>query len=162
MSERRINLLLWTVAGCCTAGAVAALALAFLIPLESVARDAAPATRPASPALASRDLPSLPEFEPIFNAVLRPALSEAPPEAAVVAQASPTSTAADAVGLTLVGTIGQSLAMLRNAQGEVELRGVGDTAGGATVVAIQPSRVEMQHNGRSIVLEKPKEPATGS
>ena len=162
MSERRINLLLWSMAGCFAAGTVAAIVLAFLIPLESTARNATPTTRPASQSLASREAPSLAEFEPIFNAVLRPAPTEALTEATVVAEAAPASTAPDGSALTLVGTIGQSLAMLRNAHGEVELRGVGDTAGGATVVSIQPSRVEMQHNGRSIVLEKPKEPLTGS
>jgi hypothetical protein len=162
VSERRINLLLWSMAGCFAAATVAAIAAAFLIPLESTARNATPTARPASQSLASRDAPSLAEFEPIFNAVLRPAPTEALTEATVVADAAPAPTAPDGFALTLVGTIGQSLAMLRNAQGEVELRGVGDTAGGATVVSIQPSRVEMQHNGRSIVLEKPKEPATGS
>ena len=150
------------MAGCFAAGTVAAIAAAFLIPLESTARDATPTTRPASQSLASRDAPSLAEFEPIFQAVLRPAPTEALTEATVVAEAAPAPTVPDGIALTLVGTIGQSLALLRNAQGEVELRGVGDTAGGATVVSIQPSRVEMQHNGRSIVLEKPKEPATGS
>ena len=163
VSERRINQLLWSAAGLFGGGAVLLLALALLAPLDSVALDDNPATQPASQGRATRAMPELAEFEPIFAAVVRPMPADAPPEPAVVAAdvAAPApSTAVPA--LTLVGTIGQSLAMLRNARGEVELKAVGDTAGDATVTSIQTSRVEMRQNGQSIVLEKPNEPAPGS
>jgi hypothetical protein len=164
VSERRVNLLLWTLAGICTAGAVLSFAFAVLVPLESATGDTTvPATRPASQQLALRGMPALAEYEPIFSAVLRQPTTDAPPpsEPAVTVDVAPAA-AADRPALTLVGTIGQSLAMLRNERGEIEVKGVGDVAGGAKVVSIRTSRVEMQHNGRSIVLEKPKEPTPGS
>src|SRR5688500_12017105 len=109
-------------------------------------------------------MPDLPVFKPIFAAVVRPMPADAPPDPAGVADVpAPAPAPSTAVpALTLVGTIGQSLAMLRNARGEVELKAVGDTAGDATVTSIQTSRVEMRQNGQSIVLEKPNEPAPGS
>jgi hypothetical protein len=161
VSERRINQLLWSAAVLFGGGAVLLLALAFVTPLDSVALDGNPATRPASQGRASRAMPELADFEPIFAAVVRPMPADAILEPAVVADVAPApSTAVPA--LTLVGTIGQSLAMLRNARGEVELKAVGDTAGDATVTSIQTSRVEMRQNGRAIVLEKPDERAPGS
>jgi len=164
VSERRINQLLWSAAGLFGGCAVLLLALALLAPLDSVALDENAATRPASQGRATRAMPELPEFEPIFAAVVRPMPADAPSEPAVVADVTaPAPAPSTAVpALTLVGTIGQSLAMLRNARGEVELKAVGDTAGDATVTSIQTSRVEMRQNGQSIVLEKPNEPAPGS
>ena len=56
--------------------------------------------------------------------------------------------------LTLVGTIGTSLAMLRTRDGKIELKGVGETVAGMTVVSISASRIELRYNGRLISLDK--------
>jgi hypothetical protein len=164
VSQRRVNVLLWAAAGSCTVGAVAAIVLGLFAPLQSASINSSriPAHGRAE-SVASRGMPPLPAFEPIFAALERPPSTDAqPPDAVVTAQPAPAVTESDRPPLTLVGTIGQSLALLRNDRGDIEIKAVGETAGGTKVLSIQKSRVEVQHNGRSIVLEKPKEPNAGS
>ena len=61
--------------------------------------------------------------------------------------------------LTLVGTVGSSLAMLQSADGNVELKAVGESLGGMKVLAIRPSQVDVQYNGKKLTLDKVKPPA---
>lgn len=87
-----------------------------------------------------------------------PARGAAGTTAAVKPQA--TQPAPSALRLTLVGTIGQSLAMLRTADGSVEVCGVGETVGGAEVVSVRPRRVEVRINGQLVALTKADADAT--
>jgi len=56
--------------------------------------------------------------------------------------------------LTLVGTIGNSLAMLKTRDGKIELKGVGESISGITILTITPAKVEARYNGRTISLDK--------
>ncbi|HEV8607957.1 MAG TPA: hypothetical protein VGQ99_21660 [Tepidisphaeraceae bacterium] len=56
--------------------------------------------------------------------------------------------------LVLVGTIGNSLAMLKTRDGKIELKAVGESVAGMTIVTIAPSKVEARYNGKLISLDK--------
>jgi hypothetical protein len=61
----------------------------------------------------------------------------------------------------LVGTIGDSLAMVRTASGAVEIKGVGELANGAKIVAIRPWQVEVEVGGARMTINKAREPGGG-
>jgi hypothetical protein len=102
-------------------------------------------------------------MEPIWNLRLRAELSGS--SAPVEAAPAPAFAAAQAVNanlpVTLVGTIGESLAMLQGAGGEVEIRAVGEAMDGIEILQVKPARVEIRYNGRVITLEKPREAEAG-
>jgi len=163
MNARQINLMLWIVATALAVGAVAGLLFAVAAPLETAEvpgvgkRVETPATKPT----ANSDLPSLAELEHVWGVNLRQNLGEAaPPPAAVATQQQATMpAAADAsVPVSLVGTIGDSIAMLKTPNNAVEVCAVGETsANGVTVVAVRPAEVDVRFNGRVVTLAKPKE-----
>jgi hypothetical protein len=158
MTVRRINSTLWTLTALCAAGSIVVVVAGLLIPTSI---DDAPTHNRASQATTKptevAGLPPLAAFEPIFNKQLRQSLSDRPattqPEQVEVAAPAPVSSAP----VTLVGTIGASLAMFQSSGGEVELKAVGETAGGMKVIAIRPSEVDVQLNGKVVTLRKPKE-----
>jgi hypothetical protein len=158
MTVRRIKQTLW-----CTAAALAGAAVLIVVAAASLPVSEADASAPAiahaekqSGPVAS--LPSLAELQRVAQLPLRRGLNDEPPATAQAVIISAASEPPAAMPLTLVGTIGTSLAMLRAADGSVELTGVGESAGGLKVEAIRPSKVQVQFNGRSIVLETPKPP----
>ena len=59
--------------------------------------------------------------------------------------------------LTLVGTIGTTLALLKTPTNTVEVRGVGESLNGVTVLAVRPSEVDVRFNGQILKLAKPAE-----
>src|SRR6185312_189047 len=158
MTVKQINsLLTFTAVACCaTAGLI--LACGLLIPLDTAYEFHAsstavhmPTTLPSTVAAGSAD-------EAFWSRPLRAPLSDAAPGADVSTQAL--TAAANPQSLTLVGTIGDSLALIRLADGSVVARGVGDEVGGAgRVLGISPKGVEMSVNGQRILLAKPQ-PAT--
>src|SRR5437763_201354 len=48
---------------------------------------------------------------------------------------------------TLVGTIGESLALLRAPDGAVEIRGVNESLNGLEVVSVRPGEARVRYNG---------------
>jgi hypothetical protein len=164
MNARQINMMLWVVAATLAVGAVAGLLFAVAAPLETaevpgVGKHVETATTKPAP---NADLPSLADLEHVWGVSLHQNLGDAaPPPAAVAAQqpTAPTASGADAgVPVSLVGTIGDSIAMLKTPSNAVEVCAVGETsANGVTVVAVRPAEVDVRFNGRTVTLAKPKD-----
>jgi hypothetical protein len=159
MNVRRINLSLWTLCGAFMLFA-AALIIFALSPVD-VQVDVTPdRNRVAATTRATANLPELASFEPIWKLPLRVGATE---NLAVTPQntdANPPAT--NSTGqLTLVGTIGSSLAMLRTPAGIVEVKAVGESAAGAKVLAIRPSQVDIEQAGQKITLTRPKDSGGG-
>jgi hypothetical protein len=67
--------------------------------------------------------------------------------------------------LVLVGTIGNTLAMLRTADGTVQVRAAGESIAGAVVRSVSRERVEFDWNGKRVSIARavpatPGRPAT--
>jgi len=99
------------------------------------------------------------EFEPIWRLSLRKSLSDAsitPPVADMVA-----TPAGPGGPFILIGTIGDSLAMIRTSAGVVEIKGLGESANGAKIVAIRPAQVDVEVAGQRLTIAKPREGSGG-
>ena len=161
MSVRRINLLLWTCAAAMAAGAAAVLALAVMMPVEvtplpgAARADRAPTTRAGT-----AGLPDLVAFEPVWKLDLRKSLTAtvAPSQAQAVTAAAKTDSG---LPITLVGTIGDSLALVKTRNGEVEVKAAGESAAGVKIVTVRPSQVDVEFGGQVVTLTIPKEPTGG-
>ena len=156
MTPRRINLALKSLAAALVVSAGISLAAALLLPLDeatsvdSASSRAMPTTNPAS----TRSLES---FARAWTAPLRQSLDDLPPspDRPTLASQNPTGGVANAGPVALVGTIGESLAMLRTPDGTVSLKAVGESAAGVEIVAIRPSEVDVRVNGLLTTLRKP-------
>jgi hypothetical protein len=160
MNVKQINSLLTSAALACCAGAALIVAGGLLIPLDWAAESRGlstaihlPTSLPSTFTIDSAD-------EALWSRPLRASLSDAAPGADGSNQTfAPT---ANPQSLTLVGTIGDSLALIRLADGSVVARGVGDEVGGAgRVLGISSKGVEMWVNGQRVLLAKPQ-PATST
>ena len=60
--------------------------------------------------------------------------------------------------VSLVGTVGDTLAILRQENGQVEVRGAGENVAGVEVLEVRPARVRVRFNGQELTLEKPPPP----
>jgi hypothetical protein len=152
MSSRRINAMLWVGAGVLVALAVLVVAWGVMRPVEEdggpQVRVNLPATNPAGVA----GLPRLEEMAAAFDKPLRRDLIGTGPTTAPVNASANANV--NALPVTLVGTIGNSLAMLRMADGKIELKGVGESVAGMTVISIGPTKVEVRYNGKVVALDK--------
>ena len=175
MNARRVNTVLWSLAAACAAAAVAVLALGIFVPLAPPAvalqnddpslaspddRRVSAATRPSTATSAAGTMPPLASFASIWSAPLRRLNLQGPAgqsgmSSPRAAPAAPAATAVVVAPLTLVGTIGDSLALLRRADGVVEVREVGDEIAGAIVLAVRRSQVDLRINGRAVTLDRP-------
>jgi hypothetical protein len=101
----------------------------------------------------------LAEFEPIWRLNLRKSQSDAsiaPPVADTAAMP-----AGPGGPFVLIGTIGDSLAMIRTSTGVVEIKGLGELANGAKIVAIRPAQVDVEVAGQRLTITKPHEGSGG-
>jgi hypothetical protein len=147
MTMRRINLLLWTATALLMVAAAGIVAAAIVMPLATLgsqmpAPDISAATQP--------QVDALEDYARIWSRSLRNLESRT--DAPAVASTQP----AKGPGLTLAGTVGHSVALLRTADGAVHVRAVGERLAGAQVVAIEPYKVELRHDGQTITLAKPR------
>ena len=164
MNARQVNSLLWMGVAALAVGGAAALLACVLMPLDRrEVTDARTADATAgSKAVGDTGLPPLASFERIWAMRLRDALGapagpqqqSAPPQQAV-ATTGPSSDAPPPVAL--VGTIGNSLAMLKTPGNTVEVCAIGETLNGVTVVAVRPAEVDVRYMGRLVKLSKPEE-----
>jgi hypothetical protein len=154
--------MLWTAAAALGAAAVGSVALGLLMPLERVEGEGArrpqgAATKPAG----ASDLPPLASFEKVWNTPLRAPLGAAVPQAAMTTQPVVVTPPPGADGapppVSLVGTIGTSLAMLKTPANTVEVAGIGETVNGVTVLAVRPAEVDVMYMNRTVKLVKPPE-----
>src|SRR5437773_663418 len=105
MHTKQINTMLWSLAALLACGAVAAIAT-IALPLETDVSTNPSTSQPARSAT-DQASPQLVAFGPIFQRQFRQALTDAPPSVSAEAD-TPT-----VFQLTLAGTIGNSLALLR-------------------------------------------------
>jgi len=149
MTSRRINLFLWTASIFLCALAGAALVWTMLNPIEAEPIAASVHPIPATNPTAMVNLPSLTDVQPYLDKPLRHNFNGASQTSGATAQANSTEPP-----LILVGTIGNSLAMLKTRDGKIELKGVGESISGLTILTITPAKVEARYNGRTISLDK--------
>jgi hypothetical protein len=157
---RQTNLALRTIATLLGVAAVVVLVLGILTGREMVLPEAAAAPSSDRDEIATPADP-LQEFERVWTRRFQgpdrqTPQNELPEPAPIVAAATNES---DPMPLTLVGTVGRTLALLRTTDGTVEVRAVGETLAGAEIVSVEPSRVEVRYNGRVVTLVKPEPPA---
>lgn len=158
MNTRRANFALKTATAVLVLAAIAAAALGILLPVESAApAPAAVARTAATTQSANQTLLPLASFEPIFHLRLRKNLAEAPAVAANTAPnaVAPNSTNPAGLPIVLVGTIGDSIALIQSGA-EIQALAVGETSAGARILAIRPSQVDVEYAGQKLTLTKPK------
>ena len=139
---------LWSGAVLLCALAVAVVAWTILNPIRretNVQARSIPTTNPT----AMVNLPNLSDAQPFLDKPLRHNLTGVASTAVATTQQSTAEPP-----LILVGTIGNTLAMLKTRDGKIELKGVGETVGGMTIVTISPAKVEARYNGRVVQLQK--------
>jgi hypothetical protein len=150
-SVRRINRLLWWTAGLSAAAAVAVLIAGVMLPIDARVQASATSQRSAVAATRPSETASSALLQRAWSAPLRQQL-DATASTNLAAKAAPS----DALPVTLVGTVGTSLAMLQAPGGEVVLAGVGEEAAGVKIVSIRPWQIDVQYRGRALTLHKPK------
>jgi hypothetical protein len=161
VNVRRANLVLWSATALLAAAAAGSVLLAVALPVEVNEQAARPAAdRRAGPVAATRPAPAMDELRQAWEAPLRQQLVETaakPPAAGDGAIATPSQAP---VPITLVGTIGQTLALVKiNNTSVVEVRGVGEKIAGAEILAVRPAQVDVKFNGRMVTLKKAPDPA---
>jgi hypothetical protein len=165
LNVRKANLALWTSAAALAGGAVVCALVGVLWPVGVEVREAAdavggrvgPATSRAVGDVAMR----LDALERVTGLDLRKPLTGAAGATASAPAAEPVPMAGAGAPFVLVGTIGESLALVQTAAGAVELKGVGDQANGAKIVAIRPQQVEVEVGGARMTIAKPREGGGG-
>jgi hypothetical protein len=160
MNAKQVNFMLWSGAVAVTIAAAGSLLYGFAVPLERREIVEAPKPNPTTKAAVGNALPPPSAFEKIWAMSLRQPLGDAPPPGPVQPQAAtmvspPVPVVTSGVPVSLVGTIGTSLAMLKTMNNSVEVCAVGESFGGVTVVAVRPAEVDVRFNGQVIKLSKP-------
>jgi hypothetical protein len=163
--------MLWLTAALASAGAVAAIVAAVVLPLSNDAdatggagvagarrSTTAPLTRaPAVPPLAS--------FEPAWRLKLRrPLVDPAPIPRAASAKVAK-SVKPPTLPVRLIGTIvdgAHPRGLFMTGLATVELKGVGDMTGGAKILAIDDNSATLSYGGESIVLKRERAPFDSS
>jgi hypothetical protein len=153
MSISRINSMLRYAAMVFVAASLLAIALGLFVPLSTSETALSPANHGGSsvPVGSSVANPPLSAFESVFARRLRDSIGD---QGVASAAPSQSGDVAPPQQLTLVGTIGTSLAMIQGPDGTVALVEIGDDVDGAQAVAIRPTQVDLRLNGRIITLRK--------
>jgi hypothetical protein len=165
MNVRKLNISLWTLTAVVAAGGIVVAGWAFVAPVEVAFDEPAPAHKwtPATSQASPDAQLSLESLTPIWNLTLRKSLTDSAGNTATNTQQENPATMLDGSGapFVLVGTIGDSLAMVRTAAGTVEIKGIGEQANGAKILAIRPWQVDIELNGERKTVVKPREPGGG-
>jgi hypothetical protein len=152
MSSRRINAMLWLGAGVLIALAVLMVGWGVMRPVNTAPAIEIAAVVPTTNPATAPGLPRLEEMQAVLERPLRRDLGGGGATTAPVSASA--NATVNTLPVTLVGTIGNSLAMLRMADGKIELKGVGESVAGMTVISIGPSKVEVKYNGKVVALDK--------
>jgi len=151
MNPRRANQLLWMAAAGMALAAVGVIAAAVWVPLASETVEAA-GTRQLSRGSRDHSLPPLASFEPIWQLRLRHDMGATAGAQPVVAA----DVAADSAPVTLVGTVGTSLALIRTADGQVKVTAPGERAGDVELIEVRAGEVIVRTGGQMTRLRKPQ------
>jgi hypothetical protein len=162
MNIRRINLALWTLTAALAAGALVCAAVGVLSPVE-VRSNAAPNPRKApATSQASPDAQlSAAAFESIWALNLRKPLTDVAPDATAAQPDANANTVTSGGPFVLVGTIGQSIAIIRTGTGAIEVKAVGELINGAKIVAVRPLQVDIEVGGARTTIAKPRDGSGG-
>jgi hypothetical protein len=146
MTSQRINLLCKSVAAVLTLIAAIVVVGAFIVPLRvDTTSDASGASSERANASGASDLPPLTDFEALLSISLR-GQNSAPSTQPALATAS---------GTTLVGTVGDRIALVRGSgSGEVEARMVGERFDGVELVAVRAGEADMRTADGIVTLKK--------
>lgn len=166
MNARQINFALWSGATAVSVAAVGSLLMAFMRPLDHLKTSESSSGISSAKATTGPSLPELSAFEKIWKTPLRQPLGEALPNTPTtpvavtiaVPNVNPVTPMSANVPVSLIGTIGNSLAMLKTMSNSVEVCAVGDSLSGVTVIAVRTAEVDVRYNGQIIKLLKPAEP----
>jgi hypothetical protein len=160
MTAKQLNMFLWILTAIFAISAAAVLLYAPLAPINHDMAIGASIDQPSTQSVASSRIPPPAAFDEIVRSTYRQPLGDPAPQSpeptAPVASATP-GTAASGLPVTLVGTVGNSLAMLKTLTNTVEVCAVGEMLYGVTVVAVRPSEVEVKFNGQTLTLSTPTE-----
>jgi hypothetical protein len=138
-----------------TAAAVGVVALAVWWPVDvEVAGRSVGAERAATTRSGDDAVLALGTFEPVWNLELRRSFEEAP--ATIAKEAGPAEVKGGGV-IVLLGTIGDTLALIQLQGGVVEVKGVGESAGEGKIVAVRPAEVDVEVGGKVVTVRKVKE-----
>lgn len=163
MNVRKVNLSLWTLTAVVCAGGLATAGLAIFAPVE-VTYDAPSGPRKAAAASQASPDAQMPldGFAAAWTLNLRKPLTDSGGATAENNQTENPATVVDVSGapFVLLGTIGDSVAMVQTAAG-VEIKSVGELANGAKIVAIRPWQVDIEVGGQRRTIVKPREPGGG-
>jgi hypothetical protein len=150
--------LLYAGVTACSVAAVAVVA-ATLMPLDGVAKEMGDLTASRSPSTSPSlsndrvDRAMLESLDAVFSRSLRK--TPAQPIAPVTPTSRPQAPPAAAPGIALVGTIGDTTAMIRNTEGQILARSVGQRIGDAEVVSVRRGEVRLRFpGGREQMLRK--------
>ena len=156
----RLRSMLWLIAALAAAGALLAVYAAAKMPLATVAVDTQPAPHLPTTRAAPRDraLPPLASFAPAWRLHLRRPLVDPP---APVRLASSKAAKRARPGIRLIGTIvdgKQSKGLFITGLSQIELKSVGQTVAGATIVAIDDNTATLTSAGDSFTLKRERTP----
>ena len=162
MNAKQTNTMLWTAAVAVGVCAIGGLIYGFVWPLDRGNISTAVAGKLAVNPTTTSTLPPLAAFEKIWNTPLRQALGDPAPAlpvtpVAVTPISNPATVDPSGVPVSLIGTIGESLALFKTVTNVVEVCAVGDSFNGVTVIAVRPSEVDVRFNGQIVKLSKPAE-----
>jgi hypothetical protein len=154
--------MLWLIAALGAAGPVKEIFAAMKVPLATVEADAQPAPRSPTTRAVARDraLPPLASFAPAWRLHLRRPLVD-PPAPAPVRLASAKAAKRAKPGVRLIGTIvdgKQSKGFFITGLANIELKAVGQTVAGATIVAIDDNSATLSSGGDSFTLKRERTP----
>jgi hypothetical protein len=145
MSIRQINLLMKAAAGVMLVASAVLLAAAALMPLDKRAASSVDQGIAKTESSSSApDLPPLEDFAPVFAAHLRGQTI------------APAPTVASSGSLTLVGTIGDNVALVRSGN-DTEARVVGEKFAGAEIVAVRAGEADIRTSSGLVTLRKAPE-----
>jgi len=156
MNVARARSLLWLTAAL-GAGGAAGVWLAAACPLA--AQTASEPSLPIASAMTSPEvvLPPLEDFEPAWRQPLRRPLTDPPPPVVAAAQpAAPPSLMVRLIGTIVDGRHPRGVFLVGLAS--VEVKGVGEKAGGAEILRIGENDATLSFNGESFVLKRQKHP----
>jgi hypothetical protein len=149
MNARRLNFILYGLAGCFAAAGLGIAAWGVLHAPQAIV-PAHPNVAHSGAGLGSTERPpSLDELQAAFRIDLRRPLVDPPPAL------PPIPPPAAGLGLKLMGTIvepGHCRAMLQTADGKLELKGIGENCRGAQILDIGLNSVTLSYEGKTLTL----------
>lgn len=151
MNLRQTNLALRILTVLLAAGAVLSLLIGFTTPLAT-SENPAPIQTPASTKNRSPRLPPIGSYTPVFARSLQTSTGGM----AAAAASSQTETSSEPLvpisQLSLVGTIDNSVALIKGPDGTVGMVETGEDVNGSPVLAIRPSECDLRVNGKLLTL----------